>query len=256
LTHYSERKMSPVAVELNRIVRERPGIHFRELGRAAGLTSVGQLRHHLDRLERGGLVVEIGDGRFKRFFAAGEHEPRLRQGLARFSRRVPRLIAQLLLARPMNRTELRRSLGCADSTLGYHLIRMRSLGDLDRNRGRNCAVYSLTNPDFVRRMLQEAGPSAPVATVTHTPTLSEVERAAYLRRHSETPAAPEESPLITGTATEPATPTLSQAEHAATLLHAGPLDPLGPPAPGGPSTPGPAPRAAPSQELEDAGMTT
>lgn len=157
----TEQSMSDVAHTLHEIIKESPGIHFRSLGRQAGLSSVGQLRHHLDSLRRQGAIIEVEDGRFKRFFAAGEHDPRLRDGLARFARRVPRRIAKLLLSRTMNRTEIRRSLNCADSTLGYHLNRMVELGDLKRTRGRNCCIYSLTDPEFVRTLLQHhPGPAA------------------------------------------------------------------------------------------------
>ncbi|MES2153970.1 MAG: hypothetical protein V4510_02450 [bacterium] len=135
------------------IVRDNPGIHFRGLGRAALLSSAGQLRHHLDRLERQGAVVEVEDGRYRRFFAAADHTPDLRPGLARFSRAVPRRIGRILMTGPLGRTELRRRLGCADSTLGYHLHRMVRSGDLRKERGRDGTWYALANEDFVRRVL-------------------------------------------------------------------------------------------------------
>lgn len=145
--------VSQVGLAIRRAVQEQPGIHFRGLARAAHVTSAGQLRHHLDRLERQGLVVEVEDGRYKRFFMAGAQDPKLRAEMARFSRAVPRRIAKLLLVSPMNRTELRRSLGCADSTLGYHLTRMVLLGDLARIRGPSSCIYSLTSQETVRKML-------------------------------------------------------------------------------------------------------
>jgi len=146
--------IAPIAQLLCSIVRERPGIHFRGLARAANVSSTGQLRHHLDRLGRRGAVIEVEDGRFKRFFVPGDHDANVRHGLARFARRVPRVIGRLLLQRTMNRTELRRTLGCADSTLGYHLSRMVSMGDLVRTPGPNCCLYSLADPEFVRELLQ------------------------------------------------------------------------------------------------------
>ncbi len=165
-------RVSAVGQSIRRIVMEQPGIHFRGLGRAAKLSSAGQLRHHLDRLERQGVLIEVEDGRYKRYFVAGEHDPKLRSEIARFARVVPRRIAKLLLVNPMNRTELRRSLGCADSTLGYHLTRMVMLGDLAKSRGPNCCRYSLTSEDLVRKMLalqvtaDEATP-ATAATAPH-----------------------------------------------------------------------------------------
>lgn len=147
-------EMAPIAQLLCTIVRQSPGIHFRGLARAANVSSTGQLRHHLDRLGRRGAVIEVEDGRFKRFFVPGDHDAKVRHGLARFARRVPRVIGRLLLQRTMNRTELRRSLGCADSTLGYHLSRMVSMGDLIRTPGPNCCLYSLADAEFVRELLQ------------------------------------------------------------------------------------------------------
>ncbi|MEA3166767.1 MAG: hypothetical protein QOJ26_1641 [Thermoplasmata archaeon] len=134
-----------VGANLLRIVREQPGIHFRALGRQAGLTSSGQLRHHLDRLADLGAIAEVKDGRFSRFFSGGEEDPRLRARQARLSRPVPNLIARLLGDRPMSRTELRRRLGCADSTLGYHLNRLVQVGDIQRRIGPAGHEYALSD---------------------------------------------------------------------------------------------------------------
>lgn len=150
------QRVSEVNLNIRQAVKQNPGIHFRGLARAAHVTSAGQLRHHLDRLEHQGIVVEVPDGRYKRFFVAGDQDPKLRPEMARFTRVVPRRIAKLLLVTPMNRTQLRRSLGCADSTLGYHLSRMVTLGDLVRARGPNTCVYSLTSGETVRRLLLQA----------------------------------------------------------------------------------------------------
>lgn len=144
---------SQVRHALWHVIKQRPGIHFRALGRAAGVTSLGHLRHHLDHLERRDLVVEVEDGRYKRFFLTGEQPARVRHVLARLSRPVPRRIGRLLLARPMTRTELRRRLGCADSTLGYHLSRMIDLGDLIKDRNGNQCHYMLSEPEAVKEAL-------------------------------------------------------------------------------------------------------
>lgn len=146
---------SGVADRIHSIVRERPAIHFRGLKRAADVSSNGQLRHHIDQLERENVLIELEDGGYTRFFITGQHTPEVRDGLARFARRVPRIIARLLLDGSMIRTELRQALGCADSTLGYHLNRMLEQGDIQRDRTGGRSLYSLTDPDFVRRVLAE-----------------------------------------------------------------------------------------------------
>lgn len=146
--------MAPVAKLICSIVKDRPGIHFRELGRAANVSSTGQLRHHIDRLGRRGALLEVEDGRFRRYFVPGDHDARVRHGLARFSRRVPSVIARALIDGPLNRTSLRRRLGCADSTLGYHLRRMVRAGDLNRTPTTTCCLYGLSDPPFVREILR------------------------------------------------------------------------------------------------------
>lgn len=146
---------SDVADRIHSIVRDRPAIHFRGLKRAADVSSNGQLRHHIDQLQRENVLVELEDGGYTRFFITGQHKPELRRGLARFARRVPRIIARLLLDGSMIRTDLRQALGCADSTLGYHLNRMLEQGDLQRDRDDGRSLYSLTDPGFVRRVLVE-----------------------------------------------------------------------------------------------------
>lgn len=155
MTESSNGNGSEVAQRLYTIVKQQPAIHFRGLKRAADVSSNGQLRHHIDQLAGEDALLEIEDGGYTRFFIPGQHPPELRNGLARFARRVPRTIAKLLLDGPKSRTELRAALGCADSTLGYHLNRMLEQGDLQRDRMNGRSLYSLPEPDFVRQVLHE-----------------------------------------------------------------------------------------------------
>jgi hypothetical protein len=200
--------VAPVPVLLRTIVEENPGIHFRGLGRAANLSSMGQLRHHVDRLGHRGELIEVQDGQFKRFFVPGDHDARVRTGLARFARRVPRRIGSLLLERAMSRTELRRSLNCADSTLGYHLSRMVGTGDVTRDRGRRCVMYSLADPGFVRQLLvrHAAAQGGKPATSTGTPaeeSANAAESMAFIRPNGIGPAVPQASTSSNPPATSP-----------------------------------------------------
>jgi DNA-binding transcriptional ArsR family regulator len=152
LGYGAEQPLSEAGLRICRVVSEQPGIHFRGLARAATLPA-GQLRHHLDRLVRRGILVELEDGGYKRFFLAGKHDPHLRPALALFARRVPRRIGSLLLLRPMTRTELRRHLGCGDSTLGFHLARMVQARVVTKQRDRSGCRYALAEPELARQAL-------------------------------------------------------------------------------------------------------
>lgn len=154
-------RRSPVGDHLCRIIHDQPGIHFRALERAASLQSTGQLRHHIDQLQRCGTVVEVSDGGFHRFFIAKDHDRRLRQRMVRFARPLAYRVARTLLRHEHSRTEIRRALGCADSTLGYYLNRMEEAGDIVRREGPRGPVYALADPQAVREVLEARGGLTP-----------------------------------------------------------------------------------------------
>ncbi len=167
---------SPVGEHLCRIIHAQPGIHFRALERAANLQSTGQLRHHIDQLQRNGTVVEVSDGGFHRFFIATDHDRRLRLRMVRFARPLAHRLARTLLRQECTRTEIRRALGCADSTLGYYLNRMEDAGDIIRRETPHGIVYALADPHGVREVIEASlraaahGPAKPLeATPTPTP---------------------------------------------------------------------------------------
>ena len=163
---------------LMQAVRAQPGIHFRALARACDVRSSGALRAHLDRLVSLGLLSEVPDGRFKRFFVMGAHDPMLDDSIARFSRQVPLTIGKLLLAQPLNRTQLRRLVGCADSTLGYHLTRMVQVGDVERTGTRTGGHYQIRDEQRVRRTIVHM---ASLAHPTQAPNLLRGTQAALSR---------------------------------------------------------------------------
>ncbi|MGP6220718.1 winged helix-turn-helix transcriptional regulator [Caldiplasma sukawensis] len=52
-----------------KLIKENPGIHFREMVRVSGL-SVGQLEYHLYKMEKNLQISVRKDGKFKRYFPA------------------------------------------------------------------------------------------------------------------------------------------------------------------------------------------
>lgn len=155
---------NPTRHRLLLTVAARPGIHFRALGRAAGC-SAGQLRHHLTKLQRSGFVLEVADGRYRRFFLAGRHAPNLREAVALLHRPGLRPIAHLLLEGPRRRGELRPVVGCAESTLSFHLDLMARRGMVAAERDGAGLRYVLTEPETVREALALVASGGSVDTV-------------------------------------------------------------------------------------------
>lgn len=135
-----------------RCVLDRPGIHLREVEREAELP-LGQVLYHLDRLERMGILVSARDAGFRRYYPAHDVGRGEKRFLAALRHEVPRRVLLHLLQAPANHKEIQDTLGLAPSTLSFHLARLLASGVLTRRREGASNVYTLLEPDLVRREL-------------------------------------------------------------------------------------------------------
>lgn len=136
-----------------RCVLDRPGIHLREVEREARLP-LGQVLYHLDRLERMGILVSTRDAGFRRYYPAHDVGRGEKRFLAALRHEVPRHVLLALLERGRaNHKELQEALRVAPSTLSFHLARLLSSGVVTRERIGTANVYSVSEPDLVRREL-------------------------------------------------------------------------------------------------------
>lgn len=127
-----------------------PGMHFRGLGRRIGVTSSGQLRHHLDVLAKENVVVEVREGKFVRYYLAGQ-EPKDLQVHAMLSRPVPNHIVRALQTGPMKRSTLRTIIGKSDTTMAYHLDRLLRADVVRRAMGEYSLRPDVEIPDITWR---------------------------------------------------------------------------------------------------------
>lgn len=134
-------------------VFDRPGIHLREVERETEL-ALGQVLYHLDRLERMGIVVSSRDSGFRRYYGTREVGRGEKRFLAALRHELPRRALLQLLARGQaNHKELQSALGVAGSTLSFHLARLLAGGVIVRDRRGASNVYTISEPDIVRREL-------------------------------------------------------------------------------------------------------
>lgn len=132
-------------------VERHPGKYLREIQRDLGF-AMGMLEHHLRELERARLVVVV-HGENKRFFPQGV--PAAQQALLALLRQsLPRRIMLLLLEQgSTRRTDLAASLRVPQSTLNYHLGKLRDHGlVLPRKEGRD-VVYAVVDASLVVTVL-------------------------------------------------------------------------------------------------------
>ena len=147
---------------LLRLIERFPGLHLRELSRAARL-SEALAGYHLAALEAEGHVRSAVDGEFRRFYSLLPTAPRTDDepliGLLR--QRVPLQVAVFLQDRERaTQTELAETLGLAKSTVSYHVGKLRDVGFLRLSTGSE--AVELAEPARVRALLLRWQPRSDV----------------------------------------------------------------------------------------------
>lgn len=134
----------PVRQEIHEVVEDRPGIHFRALGRVVGL-SPGNLEHHLRKLERAGLLRAHKTNGHRCLFVPGTVDPAVEQALVEIKSRGAKTVVDELVREPARGVRaLARRAGLAASTVSHHLDRLEEGGLVERRiEGRRTTV-SLT----------------------------------------------------------------------------------------------------------------
>jgi predicted transcriptional regulator len=122
-------------------LKEHPGAHFKSISRGVAIPP-GTLRHHLNFLEREGLVRVNYEGMFKRYFPTGAHldpnrmEKGNRESIMQVLRRYPGI----------SQSDLRSIVGIPKQTLSYHLKKLREEGRLkNESSGNGSSLFLQTN---------------------------------------------------------------------------------------------------------------
>jgi predicted transcriptional regulator len=134
-------------------IRKHPGLHMRALEKRLGI-SLGDLRYHLDYLERKGFITSRSDGYRKTYFSARDVYLQDRDLLALLRQRGPRsIILHLMVNEEASFDELREALGVSKSTLSFHLKKLteRGLVKVRKREGKN--AYHIENRENIAELL-------------------------------------------------------------------------------------------------------
>jgi len=134
-------------------VVQSPGLHFRELQRRMG-SAYGALQYHIEFLVRHGLIVEEKGREYSRYFPANFRNIRERELMSLLRQESIRRVLLLLLENPSSRNkDLVEALGLSASTISWHLGRLLQAGAVVSERKDGEAVFSVSEPDAVTRLL-------------------------------------------------------------------------------------------------------
>jgi len=140
------------------LIEEFPGLHMREIKRRTDM-SMNLVRYHLDQLKKYGVVEEVEEGEYKRYYPK-EGERRVdfedKRYLALLREEIPLSVVVYLLSEgePVSHSDIKEELDIAASTLSYHLKKMRKKGLLEK-QGRQ---YWLSEPEEISNLLVKYEP--------------------------------------------------------------------------------------------------
>ena len=120
--------------EVNKLIRESPGIALSEIAQRTGL-GWGTTVYHLDRLERAGFVVSESHAGRRCYFPIGTLPREARPMLGALQQETTRSVAQFVAARPgATQTELCEGLGLSASAASKQVSKLESAGLVRRER--------------------------------------------------------------------------------------------------------------------------
>ncbi len=147
------------ALELNKrrllyqYILSNPGLHLRALDRIMKM-GLGDLRHHLDYLEREGLITTATDGYRKTYYPSRKEFSGEKKLLALLRQSRPRTILLLLLNKDqLGFNDIRRKVGVSKSTLSFHLNKLEATGTIVSKVDGQRKEYSLLDKNKVAILL-------------------------------------------------------------------------------------------------------
>jgi len=140
-------------------ILNNPGLHLRALARDMKI-GLGDLRHHLEFLERENLITTAVDGYRKTYFPSKREFSGDKRLLSLLRQSKPRGILLLLLNREnMGFEELRLKIGVSKSTLSFHLKKLEMTGTIRVEEYNQKKMYLLPDKDKVAALLITYRPS-------------------------------------------------------------------------------------------------
>lgn len=140
----------PSRREIYQAIEDAPGVHARALLDRLDYAK-GTLQYHLDWLVDAGLIEVVDDGKYTRYYRAGEFDERDRAVMNALRRTYARrVIAHLAADGPLTTGELADRLEKADSTISWHLSRLAEVGLVEKERRGRTVDYRLADPERAR----------------------------------------------------------------------------------------------------------
>lgn len=138
---------------LYEIIRESPGLHFRELQRKSAMPT-GTMEYALSCLMKSGLIEEHSEGHHLSYFASAKFSVSDKAMLSAMRREVPRGVVLWLIEHPgSTHKQILSAFTFTAPTLTYHLKRLVGSGVLVTDRAGNMTAYKVKDLERVVNLL-------------------------------------------------------------------------------------------------------
>ncbi len=157
ITPYGEVQRKALELEIRQsiysLISTSPGLHFREIQRRTEIAT-GQLTYHLNHLQKAGLIKNINDGEYLRYYAQIQINDEERRVLELVRQKSIRHILLFLLENDnCNHELLVMNLDIAPSTISWHLKKLIDSNVVNKKVEGRKSFYSINNPELVMKVL-------------------------------------------------------------------------------------------------------
>lgn len=134
-------------------IQEHPGSHLRKIERDLNI-NLGTLRHHVDFLEKNGIIISKKQGNLKLFFAAGKLSATAKKITSMLQQeRLRRIIMVILTSPGSTHTEISKKLDIKPSTLSKYVKILHRGEVIFFKKNRSEKRYHIKDEQLIIRLL-------------------------------------------------------------------------------------------------------
>ena len=147
----------PTRLEIYNFIKSNPGMHFRGICDALGL-SVGVVQYHVSVLEKAGLITVYSDGQNKRYFQNSAYTKTDTKliSLARHET-TAKILTILAQSGSALHKDIARSLGVSSQALSWQINQLEKAGLINAEKAGINVKYSLNNATEIKCVLNLTG---------------------------------------------------------------------------------------------------
>ena len=142
-----------VRQKIFQLISKNPGLHFRDIQRRLKI-GTGSLSYNLDQLIKAGLLRNVQDGEYLRYYTFDEIKDEEKRILELVRRKtIRRILLFLLQCKKCNNEEMSTFLQISPSTVSWHIKKLVEAEVLTaKSKGRR-TFYSINSPEVAKNVL-------------------------------------------------------------------------------------------------------